>query len=408
MENFGHDAFQYPAWIVQEMKDCTCSSQTLRCRATTSTPPQEGLTFCAAKDWLLSHMPRFDLDYLPPSVWVRGGSMLDDNIAFALMALRSVPWLHRIPRALLLSYILPYATTHEARVNWRPLLFAKFFPLIATLFSGPSASSVSTVQAMQLLASPPWGPATPNTFANWSAHQWPGYPQPPAGSPDTYWLRWSSSSTPPVLSPFDFAAYGYASCTGTATLLAYVARAVGIPARVSGTPCWNSFPYAGLATENKNVSQCWQGGNATSVGGSFLFNHNWVEYWNTETQEWSFINVPPETAIPDQGLANCVNFSLKTGCSYSNATGCKKATFPGAAMRDHEILSWTWDFEGENGFEGGAVVDVKDLRLSSGEPVSPLVWSPRLQSPLGTPLKNIGLRFVNRTDFYRCKAPHSA
>ena len=30
------------------------------------------------------------------------------------------------------------------------------------------------------------------------------------------------------------------------------------------------------------------------------------------------------------------------------------------------------------------------LRLSSGLAVSPLVWSPRLTSPLGAPLKNVG------------------
>jgi hypothetical protein len=189
-------------------------------------------------------------------------------------------------------------------------------------------------------------------------------------------------------------------------MLVYVARAVGIPARVSGTPCWNGYPFAGLAKDNKNVSQCWHGGNATHVGGGFLYNHNWVEYWNSETQAWSFMNVPPDTVQPDQGL--CSDFSPKTGCDYSNVTGCKQASGPGAAMRDHEILSWTWDYEGEHGHEGGPIVDVKDLRLSSGEAVSPLVWSPLLQSPLGTPLKNIGLRFVNRTDYYRCKVPHSA
>ena len=52
--------------------------------------------------------------------------------------------------------------------------------------------------------------------------------------------------------------------------------------------------------------------------------------------------------------------------------------------------------------EGGAVVDAGTMTLTDGTAVSPLVWAPKLQSPLGTPLKNIGLRFVNRTLAYRC------
>lgn len=45
------------------------------------------LTWCVARHYLLSYMPEFDLYFLPPSVTVEGMSMLDDNIAFTLMAL---------------------------------------------------------------------------------------------------------------------------------------------------------------------------------------------------------------------------------------------------------------------------------------------------------------------------------
>lgn len=61
---------------------------------------------------------------------------------------------------------------------------------------------------------------------------------------EDYTLRWSSSTSPPVLSPFDFAAYGYGSCTAFATLHAYAARAIGVPARVVGAPCWNGGDFA--------------------------------------------------------------------------------------------------------------------------------------------------------------------
>ena len=53
---------------------------------------------------------------------------------------------------------------------------------------------------------------------------------------------------------------------------------------------------------------------------------------------------------------------------------------------------------------GGEIIDVGTLRLSSGEPVSTLVWSPSLTSPAGDILKT-SIRVVNRTDVYRCHAP---
>ena len=112
----------------------------------------------------------------------------------------------------------------------------------------------------------------------------------------------------------------------------------------------------------------------------------------------------PDTPAPDTGLCN---WSNDTGCNWSNETGCDAVTSgPGAAARDHEIFAVTWSLPNELGetADGGPVVDVADLRLSSGEEVSPLVWSPKLSTPLsGQPLKDVGLRVVNRTAFYRCR-----
>lgn len=73
-------------------------------------------------------------------------------------------------------------------------------------------------------------------------------------------------------------------------------------------------------------------------------------------------------------------------------------------MRDHEIMAVTWTHPGEEkDVEGGTVIDGGKVVLSDGTSVSPLVWSPAFVSPLGTPLKAVGLRFVNRTDWYRCR-----
>jgi hypothetical protein len=263
-----------------------------------------------------------------------------------------------------------------------------------------------------------------NFFTNWTGMIWPDAPFKQSAS-NTYELKWSSSTSPPVISPFDFAAYGYGSCSAWSTLLTYAARAVGVPARQTGTPCWNDVygdvNYTGLAKHNANVTICWHGGatkpaahgNKHPTGGLFLNNHNWVEWWDDELNEWVFMNVPPVTGVPDAGgPGNCAGLDRDTirehGCGWDATTKtCGHVQGgPGAAMRDHEIFAYTWaDVTTDPGtnFNGGEVLSAKDLRLSNGEEVSPMVWSPYLSSPVGQPLKNDGLRVVNRTSFYRCR-----
>ena len=53
--------------------------------------------------------------YLPPAVTVQGASMLDDNIAFALLADAAAPFSKNLPLELRLAYVLPYASFHEPR-----------------------------------------------------------------------------------------------------------------------------------------------------------------------------------------------------------------------------------------------------------------------------------------------------
>ena len=104
-------------------------------------------------------------------------------------------------------------------------------------------------------------------------------------------MGWASSTAPPVTGPFDFVAYRTGSCTAWSTLLTYVLRSVGVPARQVGTPCWNSalggVNFTGLASHNANVSKCWHGGAKSAgkkvFGNDFLNNHNWVELYDTDT-----------------------------------------------------------------------------------------------------------------------------
>ena len=50
------------------------------------------MSYCVGRAWLLEHMPAFDTHFLPPSVTINASSMLDDQIAFALMAERAAHW----------------------------------------------------------------------------------------------------------------------------------------------------------------------------------------------------------------------------------------------------------------------------------------------------------------------------
>ena len=43
------------------------------------------------------------------------------------MADKAARFSENLPLSKKLNFILPYATFHESRVNWRPLMFSKFF-----------------------------------------------------------------------------------------------------------------------------------------------------------------------------------------------------------------------------------------------------------------------------------------
>lgn len=229
---------------------------------------------------------------------------------------------------------------------------------------------------------------------NWTNFKWKSFH---GGSPgNVYELGpFASGSTPPVIGPFDFTAYGYGSCTAWAKFLISALKAVGVPARETGSPCWNTGEFSGLAHINPNVTTCWHGGpGGGPLGGKSLNNHDWVEYWDNTDSSWHFVDAASSSSSEDTWFCG----------RYLKDQGCQCSSNAGASMQDHDILSVTWSPVGDDPvLNGGIVIDVAEsLRLSTGEAVSPLVWSPNLRSPLGKPLKDVGLRVVNRTAFYRC------
>lgn len=134
LTGFGHDSWRYPTWISEQVHSCSCQlvGETIVCNRDHDIVDWRFATefsWCEAKHFLLTHMPAFDLEFLPASVSVEGTSMLDDNIAFALMAWNASSVTPRPPLRVAFAYLLPYATYHESRANWRPLFFCQILCL---------------------------------------------------------------------------------------------------------------------------------------------------------------------------------------------------------------------------------------------------------------------------------------
>eukprot|EP00439_Symbiodinium_sp_Y106_P080098 s234_g18.t2 len=310
LQSFGHDSFRYPAWIKEQKEACHCRIHDrlhVQCwgkedNAVMWQTARE-LDWCVARQFLLSHMPEFDLHFLPGSVSVDGESMLDDNIAFALMAWNASNLNPRPPMAVALPYLLPYASYHEARSNWRPLFFAKYFSAAAELQSSQAVVDALIGDGVRLM--------------NWTSFKWADFPG--KSESNIYELGpFASGSTPPVVAPADFLLYGYGSCTAWAKFLSSALRAVGVPAREVGSPCWNTGIFTGLAESNINVSLCWQGGvSGGPVGGKYLNNHNWVEYWDNAVHTWRFLDVA--TSSSSETTWFCGKF--QDGCSCTSNAG---------------------------------------------------------------------------------------
>ena len=107
--NLGHDTYSYPWWVSEQQRGCECKvwhdglgqgrvvscldrGVTVSWRAAVSDDSSNALSYCLCKAWLLEHMPEFDMHFLPNGVAVNATSMLDDVIAFALMADKAAPW----------------------------------------------------------------------------------------------------------------------------------------------------------------------------------------------------------------------------------------------------------------------------------------------------------------------------
>lgn len=148
--------------------------------------------------------------------------LLTENLDYALRARAEFAWAGAVPEDVFLNDVLPYASLDETREAWRP----KFYRLGKELVAECTTASEAAQALNQKL------------FNEIGVH-------------------YNTGRKRPNQSPSESIAQGRATCTGLSILLVDACRAVGVPARITGTALW-----------------------ANKRG-----NHTWVEIWDGE---WKF------------------------------------------------------------------------------------------------------------------------
>jgi hypothetical protein len=165
---------------------------------------KEGVRF------LIAYMPKRDLTSL-------SADFLLNNVRGAYKAWDRAPWKKQISKEMFLNDVLPYASVNERRDDWREDFYKRFGPLVAKAKTPGEAAVILNEKIFPLLK-----------------------------------VRFSRKRPKADQSPYETIKAGMASCTGLSVLLIDACRAVGIPARLAGTPLW------------------------TNKSG----NHSWVEVWD--------------------------------------------------------------------------------------------------------------------------------
>ena len=85
--------------------------------------------------FLVAHMPERDLRRLK-------SEFLLTNVALARKAIANAAWGKKIPKAIYLNDVLPYANVSEARDQWRQEFHDRFYPLVAKCKTAGEAAQV--------------------------------------------------------------------------------------------------------------------------------------------------------------------------------------------------------------------------------------------------------------------------
>ena len=197
-----------------------------------------------AVDFILANMPSSDAKSL-------SAEFIAQHIDYAYRARNKFPWAGQTPDDIFLSDVLPYASLNERRDAWRKGFFEKFAPIVADCKTAGEAAIRLNKRIYDLVD-----------------------------------VHYSRGRPKPDQSPFESIEAGKASCTGLSILLVDACRAVGVPARVVGTPLWI----------NKSG------------------NHTWVEVWD---DGWHFIGASESSALNRAWFAGQASKQVKGDVAHA-------------------------------------------------------------------------------------------
>ncbi|MFM8274611.1 MAG: transglutaminase-like domain-containing protein [Gemmata sp.] len=185
-----------PAWWDDEVEQALKAAKGNRAeleKALNGAPKEQrkGVAF------LVANMPGSDLASLT-------AEFLLTNTELAYKARKEAPWGKDVPEALFLNDVLPYANVDEKRDPWRKEMYNLCMPLVRGCKTPTEAVQKLNAELFKKLK-----------------------------------LGYSTQRKLPNQSPKESIEQGKASCTGLSIVLSDAARAVGIPARLVGTPLWS-------------------------------------------------------------------------------------------------------------------------------------------------------------------------
>lgn len=188
----------------------------------------------SAVSFLIANMPARDLASVKKDY-------LLSNVLLAYAAKNETPWGASIPDDIFLNEVVPFANVTETRDNWRKDFHDRFMPVVKSCKTASEAALKLNSTIFETLK-----------------------------------VQYHATKRPrPDQSPYESTAAHYASCTGLCVLLADACRAVGVPARLVGTPSW-------VLLSDTHVT----------AGG----NHTWVEIWDGG---WHFLGASEESKLDD-------------------------------------------------------------------------------------------------------------
>jgi hypothetical protein len=149
-----------------------------------------------AARFLVENMPARDRETLTTA-------FLTENLDYAFRARAEFPWAAKVPEAIFLNDVLPYAVFDEPRDPWRADLYGLTRDLVKDAKTASEAAQALNRQLFNLVK-----------------------------------VHYNTGRKRPNQSYRESKELGKATCTGLAIILVEACRAVGVPARAVGTPLW--------------------------------------------------------------------------------------------------------------------------------------------------------------------------